>query len=232
MPISNISQVKTITLKINADSNNTQVVYSNNNLAVGSELIPNHKIISFNCFIKNLRVFANIPTLEEAPLPDYQLTDTATTKLIKTIDIEWKSPRKQLNLFITNAVNPSAIDWLQVGSVSLINPYGYPFRVYNILDLFTDNLALELGENGKIGIQAQDVGYGLITDNDSVVIHGSYIEEVFVETPQAPNVFNINISGNNASNNTNTPTQPAPPTTANYSVGNNSSIDNTFLVAN
>ncbi|KJH69392.1 hypothetical protein [Aliterella atlantica] len=229
MPISNISRVKTITLKINADSNNIQVVYSNNNLAVGGELIPNHKIISFNCFVKNLRVFANVPTLEEAPLPDYQLTDTATAKLVKTIDIEWKSPRKQLNLYITNAINPTNNDWLQVGSLSLINPYGYPFRVYNILDLFTDNLALELGENGKIGINVQDVGYGLITDNDRVVVHGSYVEEVFVETPQAPNVFNINLSGNTAGSNTNTPNEPTVP---NYSVGNSSLIDNAFLLAN
>lgn len=229
MTVSNISRVKSIILNIPMLNNSIITVYSNDSLSVGDELMPNYTIVSFSCFIKNLRVFASVPSLEEAPLPDYQLTDSATAKLIKTLDIEWKSSRKQLNLYITNAVNPTDADWLQVGSVSLLNPYGYPFRVYNILDLFTDNLALELGENGKVGIQAQDVGYGLLAYNDKVTVHGSYVEEIFVKVPDLPNIFNINISGITTANgggNT-TPTQPA-----NYLINNTGLIDNTFLLTN
>jgi len=70
-----------------------------------------------------------VSTLPEAEIPDFALTDSATAKLVKTLDVEWKSPRQQLNLYITTAINPSLEDWLQVGSVSMINPYGYPFRV-------------------------------------------------------------------------------------------------------
>lgn len=222
MTVSNISRVKSIVLNIPMLNNSIITVYSNDSLSVGDELMPNYTVISFSCFIKNLRVFASVPSLEEAPFPDYALTDSATAKLVKTLDIEWKSPRKQLNLFITNTINPTNEDWLQVGSVSLLNPYGYPFRVYNILDLFTDNLALELGENGKIGIQAQDVGYGLIANTDKVTVHGSYIEEIFVQSPQLPDVFNINISGITTS-----PTQPA-----DYLINNTGLVDNTFLLTN
>lgn len=229
MPIANLSQVKSIALRLETNNNNIQTIYSNTNLAIGNEFQPGYTIISFNCFIKNLRVFASVPTLEEAALPDYALTDSATTKLTKTLDIEWKSPRKQLNLYITNTVTPTNNDWLQVGSISLLNPYGYPFRVYNILDLFTDNLALELGENGKIGIQSQDVGYGLLSSQDKVTVHGSYVEEIFVSLPDLPNVFNINISGVSTGNNSGTPTTP---TTPNYSVGNNSEVSNAFLLTN
>jgi len=222
MSISNVSQVKSIALKLEAGNSNIKTIYSNNGLAVGDELIANHKIISFSCFIKNLRVFASVTSLEEAPLPDFALDDTATAKRQKVLDVEWKSPRKQLNLYITNVENPTLNNWLQVGSVSLLNPYGYSFRVYNVMDLFTDNLALELGENGKIGISVEDVGNGLLSNEDRVVIHGSYTEEIFLQSPDIPIVVNV-IGGSN-----------------NGSIGeaetsllsNTSSIGNQFLVAN
>lgn len=185
--------------------------------------MPNYTIVSFSCFIKNLKVFASVSSLSEVPLPDFALDDSATIKLTKTIDVEWKSPRKQLNLYITNAKNPTLNNWLQIGSVSLLNPYGYPFRVYNLMDLFTDNLALELGENGKIGVQVEDVGYNLLTDNDKVTIHGSYVEEIFVQSPDLPNIININLTGL-------APATPNQPTDS--LVSNDSLINNSFLVGN
>lgn len=230
MAISNISRVKQITLKVAAEDDEISVIYSSNNLVIGTELIPSYKIISFNCFLKNLRVFANVSSLPEAPLPDFAITDSATAKLTKTLDIEWKSPRKQLNLYITDAANPTLEDWLQVGSISMINPYGYPFRVYNVLDLFTDNLALELGENGKIGVQVQDVGHGLISANDKVTIHGSYMEEIFVEKPAPPTVFNLSVSGVTGNTGGNSGTGSTP--TTSFGIGNSGLIDNTYLIGN
>lgn len=222
MPISNVSQVKSIALKLGANNNSIQTIYANNGLAVGDELIANHRIISFSCFIKNLRVFASVTSLEEAPLPDFALEDTATAKRQKVLDVEWKSPRKQLNLYITNAPNPTQQQWLQVGSVSLLNPYGYPFRVYNVMDLFTDNLALELGENGKIGVSVEDVGNGLLTSEDNVVVHGSYTEEIFLQSPDIPITINVlGGSGNGLIGEA-----------ENSLLGNTSSVGNQFLVAN
>lgn len=218
MPISNVNRVKTIALQLATQSNNIQTIYSNASLPIGTELLPSYKVVSFNSFIKNLKVFASVTSLEEAPLPEFALDDSATAKLTKTLDIEWKSPRKQLNLYIASVPNPDSNQWLQVGSVSLLNPYGYPFRVYNVMDLFTDNLALELGENGVIGMQIQDVGYGLLSNADIVTVHGSYIEEIFLESPDIP--ININVSGgiNNQ--------------VPNYELDNNSSVDNSFLIKN
>lgn len=223
MTISNITVAKSIAVKLEANDSSIKTIYSNNSLFAGREYKPGYTIASFNCFIKNLKVFASIGSLEEAPLPDFKLDDSATAKLTKTLDVEWNSPRKQLNVYISNAVIPSASNWYQVGSISLLNPYGYPFRVYSIMDLFTDNLALELGENGKIGVQIQDVGYGLLIDNDSVIIHGSYIEELFVESPDLPNVININLTGL-VGGSTNQPTDNL--------VNNNNLLDNTFLIGN
>ncbi len=233
MPITNVSRVKTIVLPItNADSNEMVTIYQNSNITLGSDLIPGYKIVSLNAFIKNLKVFASVRSLPEADLPDIQLEDSSAQKIQKVLDIEWKSPRKQLNLFI--ATNNS--QWRQVGSVSLLNPAGYPFRIYNIMDFFTDNLALELGDNSKIGIQFQDVGYGVLTPEDKVTVHGSYIEEFFVESSEQP--VNINID--------NPPiTVNIPPIIINVTGGtdlqlpvtnnlfsNNSLVSNSFLVGN
>lgn len=221
MSISNVSQVKSIAIKLGATSNDIVAIYTNNNLFAGTQYKPGYTVVSFNCFIKNLKVFSKINSLEEAPLPDFAIDDSATAKLTKTLDVEWKSPRKQLNVYITNAANPSYIDWHQIGSISLLNPYGYPFRVYNIMDLFTDNLALELGENGKIGVQIENVGYGLLTNADSVTVHGSCVEEIFIESPDLPNIININLTGIAGVTNT-----------TSTLISNDTLVDNTFLVGN
>lgn len=218
MPISNVSRVKTIATKLDINSDIIQTIYSNANIPIGNELVPNYKVIGFNSFIKNLKVFASVTSLEEAPLPEFALDDSATAKLTKTLDVEWKSPRKQLNLYIASVPNPDINQWLQVGSVSLLNPYGYPFRVYNVMDLFTDNLALELGENGVIGMQIQDVGYGLLSNEDVITVHGSYIEEIFLESPDVP--ININVTGTVGNQ------------TPNYVLDNSSAINNSFLITN
>lgn len=204
-----------------ADGNNIVTIYQNSDLTIGDELLPGHTIINFNSFVKNLKAFARIASLPEAPLPSFSLEDSQTDKLYKTLDVEWKSARKQLNLYIS-----TGDDWSQVGSISMLNPYGYPFRIYTLLDLFTDNLALELGENGKIGVQVQDVGYGLLTAQDSVTIHGSYVEEIFASYENKPDTTYVIVQGGSSGGGGST--TPAP----DYSVSNNSIVGNDFLVGN
>ena len=180
MPISQINRAKTIAVSLSASSGNQIInIYNNSGLLVGSELTPGYTVVSHNCFVKNLKAFSVITSLPEIGLPNFELTDSETTKLYKTLDIEWKSARKQLNLFV--GVNNN---WYQAGSTSILNPSGYPFRIYSLLDMLTDNLYFELGENGKIGVQVQDVGHGLLAGSDSIVIHGSYVEEIFVKSPE------------------------------------------------
>lgn len=219
MPITNLSRVKSIVLPVTeSDRDSIIPIYQNTDVTIGSDLMEGYKIISLNTFIKNLKVFASIKSLAEASLPDIQLEDSSAVKLQKVLDIEWKSARKQLNLFIATDNQ----NWQQVGSVSLLNPSGYAFRIYNLMDLFTDNLALELGDNSKIGIQIQNVGYGLLTNEDKVTVHGSYVEEFFLQSNEPPININVNVTGGG----TVTPTIP------DYSFGNNGFIDNSFLVGN
>lgn len=187
MPIAPINRAKTIAVPLNAGTGNDIVtVYESSGLTVGSELMPGYTIASYNVFVKNLKAFSQISSLPEISLPNFEPTDSETTKLYKTLNIEWGSARKQLNLFIGTSTG-----WHQVGSTSILNPSGYPFRVYSLLDLFTDNLYFELGENGKVGVQVQDVDYGLLSGDDLVVIHGSYVEEIFLKSQEPPITVNI-----------------------------------------
>lgn len=225
MPITPISQVKTIAYKLDSTSD-IKTIYSTN-LIVGSNYLPDYKIISFNAFIKNLKAFASVPSLPVAPLPSFLPTDTSTDKTMKVLDVEWKSARKQLNLYIATNTG-SVTDWYQVGSLSMLNPYGYPFRIYNLMDLFTDNLAIELGENSKIGVQVQDVGYGLLTPQDAVTIHGSYIEEIFVQTEDKQVINNYSFEIKNIGTGTNTGTG----TTPNTLISNSSLVSNSSVVGN
>lgn len=218
MPISIINRVKTITVPLGKNNSSEIItIYQNTDLVAGSDLFPNYKIVGFNSFIKNLKVYASVKSLAEVSLPDFQLADSATQKIQKVLDIEWKSARKQLNLYIATTL----IDWQQIGSISLLNPSGYAFRIYNLMDLFTDNLALELGENSKIGIQTQEVGYGLLDINDKVTVHGSYVEEIILQSPDLQNITNVYVSGGG----TDSPT-------SSYLLGNTTFIDNEFLLNN
>lgn len=220
MPISTINRVKSITVSLNAATGNSILpIYQNSNVTVGSELLPGYKVVSFNCFLKNLKAFAKIQSLEESPLSNFALEDSATDKLYKTLDIEWKSPRKQLSLYIASG----NAGWSQVGSVSLLNPAGYPFRIYNLMDLYTDNLALELGDNSRIGITVDEVGYGLLEAADTVTIHGSYVEEIFLENKEPPINISVAVAGGSGG--------IVNPIT-DYSIGNVAIIDNSFLMRN
>jgi hypothetical protein len=162
--------VKTINRKItSSDVGNVITLFDNSSIATPDR-------ISLNGFIKNLKAFSKISSLAPINLPVFLLEDTESQKLYKTLDVEFNSPRKQLDIFIG-----TSSDWNQIGSISLLNPSGYPYRTYNLLDFFTDGLAAEVGEDGKIGVAVADVGYGFLSGTDAVTIHGSYIQEYVIE---------------------------------------------------
>jgi hypothetical protein len=165
---------QTIAKRFNASTGSVIIEIFNN---VVTRELPG-EVVVINGFLKNLKAHARIGSLAPVKLPNFTLEDSETDKLYKTLDIQWNSARKQLNLYLSDNQNA----WYQVGAVSLLNPSGYPYRIYNLMDLLTENLAEELGENGRIGISIQDVGYGELQGTDEVVIHGSYIQEVTVNT--------------------------------------------------
>ena len=136
--------------------------------------IPDTTVVTINAFIKNLKAYAEIKSLASVILPSFSVEDSESEKTMKMLNSQWGSARKQLDLFISK----NGGTWRKCGAVSMVNPSGYPFMTYNLQDVFTPNLAIELGQSGKIGCKITDVGYGLLTGSDFITIHGSYAEEI------------------------------------------------------
>lgn len=196
MTITTISRVRTISKKLPIGSDAIFTIYENRAETIKNQLLPESKyqLISCNAFIRNLKLKSTIKSIPEAPLPVFPATASDTEKLQITLDIEWKSPRKNANLLLSSA--PGV--WDEIAYLSLLNVSGYPFRTYNIMDAFTDNLAIDLGDNGQVGIQISNVNYGLLTEVDSVVAYGSVVEEITVSSADpVPTGGGIIIGGSN-----------------------------------
>lgn len=190
MAIEAINIVKKIAKRITASDGGNIIVLFDNINPIND--IPPDSIISVNGFLKNLKGYSKITSLQEAQLPDIKLEDSEPERRMKTLDIEWKSERKQLDLL----VSADGQTWIEIGSISLIRQQGYPYRMYSLLDFFTDGLADEFGDNGKAGCRIVDVGYGLLESNDVITIHGSYLQEIIFKTETQP--INIHLYCNNA----------------------------------
>lgn len=165
----------TITKTINTANQNSRIVLFENILPSN---IPSSGVVSINGFLKNLKAFSNINSLAEAALPDIQLEDSDQARLIKILNIEWNAARIQLDL----EVSSDGINYIKIGSVSLINQMGYPYKNYSLLDFYTDGLAAELGTNGKIACSIKDVGFGKLGAIDELTIYGSVAQEIIRDT--------------------------------------------------
>lgn len=174
--IQSFQRNRTIATKLNIDNGAAVVtIFECNGVSNKSKYNTASDVIT-NGYIKNLRAKATIKSLAEVQMPVFNIEDTQSIRAQKSLNLEWGSARKQMDCYIS--WNNSS--WFCVGSVSLLNPSGYPYRSYNLQDVYTDNLALELGDNGRIGIGISDAGYGLLSGADEVIIYGSYLEEVII----------------------------------------------------
>lgn len=172
MSVSSYNITKNVNRKITSvDAGNVVVIVDN-------AVQPNQGILSINTFVDNLKVYASIASLPAVNLPNFTVEDSESEKLFKTLDVEFNSARKQLDILIGD----DGIAWNLIGSVSLLNPSGYPYRMYNLLDFFTDGLGARLGNDFKIGVQIKNVGYGLLSGNDIVTVHGSYVQEYVIDS--------------------------------------------------
>jgi len=173
-----IPRVKTICLELTATSATSIVqVFSTDSIQNTAKYSSIATEVITNGYIKNFRCKAKIKSLPEITLPVFDITETQSMRENKALSIEWGSPRKQLNCY---ASSDRGANWIEVDAVSLLNPAGYPYRTYNLLDLFSDNLALELGADAVVGVGLVEAGSGILTSEDKISIFGSYLEEVIL----------------------------------------------------
>ena len=153
------------------------IFHNNAELLIAKYRVDERDKMTVNSFIKNFRLTSSIVSLKEASFPEILLTDSEHQKTMKALEVEWNNPRIHLNLWDWNQVTNS---WVFIAAVSLLNNHGYPYRIINLLDLLTDNLAEELGANARIGVNVVDVGYGRLSIRDKVTIRGVIAHEVVV----------------------------------------------------
>lgn len=137
-----------------------------------------------NGFVKTFRAKAVIKSIPEVELPNLSVEQSRTERLNLTRNLQWSSARKELKLYVAQSYN----DWFHIGSVALLNIP--PFQVFNLMEMYTENLALELGSTGAIGVSVHNAGYGLLGANDEVTIFGSATTEVVVIPAKVPPLQN------------------------------------------
>jgi hypothetical protein len=130
--------------------------------------------IRFYGFITSLRMKVDISSLPESVIPNLELTSSRTERLTAVRDLEWNSPRKQINFYLQNTHS----GLVQIASVSLLNRV--PYYHVNLLGYLTDGLSFDVGNDTRLEAEIIDAGYGLLAGNDNVAIFGSAKEEATV----------------------------------------------------
>lgn len=109
----------------------------------------------------------NIPEVEYPIIP-LEYSDTERDKVL--LDLQWKSPRIHLGLYLDVDGEPRT----QLEIQSLLSPKPYPYAKISVNDI-------PLGNNGKLLASIINVGWGLLQNNDKVVILADCTSTYYVD---------------------------------------------------
>lgn len=126
-------------------------------------------------YIQSLRLKIACPSLPLAEIPNLEpeLTRAERIKIIR--DLEWGAPRKELTIY-----QKQGVDAVEIARVSCLNRT--PYYSINLLQFLTDNADLTVGFDTSLTCRVQDVGYGLLSGDDELIIHGSGMRETYTPT--------------------------------------------------
>lgn len=163
MEVNVFQRNKLILTEINElNVNETHIIYQPN--LVPSQLNPID--VYFNGFIQDLRIKIDINSLTEVGLPTLEPELTEAEKLQLYTALEWSNARMELSVLRS----ADGQDWMETARLSLQNRA--PYYSVDLLPFFTKQADAIVG-NEWIALKVKDAGYGLLTGNDSLVIHGS-----------------------------------------------------------
>jgi hypothetical protein len=125
--------------------------------------------------VENLKAVSWIYSLAEIEFPVFELEDTESKQLLTAINLEWKSPRIQMDVVID--IN-NTLSWQRIAAYSLLNSSPYPYREYSLGNH-------TLGDNSMIGLQIRNVGFGLLQNGvkgqDKITAFADIIRTVTLE---------------------------------------------------
>lgn len=170
-PISSYNRTAQILTTINAsNATGLTVVYQ------PGIVNPMDKVqsLTYYGFITSLRAMVKVKSLEEYTLPDIDGGTQRTDRYVAIRESEWGQPRYEMSIFLRTSFVP----WTEVARVSIQNRP--PFYQTDLLQFLTNQIAFEVANDGMIGVQFRDAGFGFPRDGDEVVLLGSVREEVTI----------------------------------------------------
>ncbi len=120
--------------------------------------------------LKNIEVRSFIYSLNALQFPSSPIEASESEIALTNLEYEWKSERFHLNSYLTT----DNINWIRRDIFSLINPSPVPYREFDVGDI-------NLGANGMLAFQLQNVGYGVMSGGDKVYISADLERTVQIE---------------------------------------------------
>ena len=123
-------------------------------------------------FITDLRVKIDITSLAESQLPELPLGSSNTQKSTAIRDMEYGSQRYELQMLMRT----SSQEWLPLFNFSVLNRR--PFYITDMMTYLTTQPAFAMASDAQLAVKVIDVGYGVLSGSDKLIIYGSAREEV------------------------------------------------------
>ncbi|MDZ7968751.1 MAG: hypothetical protein RM368_28000 [Nostoc sp. DedSLP03] len=134
-----------------------------------------YRLIDEYLEVENLRATSWIYSLPPVPFPVFELEDSESKQLLTAINLEWKSPRIQLDIVVGI---DGTLNWQRIAAYSLLNSDPYPYREYSLG-------SHSLGNNSMLGLQIRAVGHGLLQNSakgqDKVTACANLVRHVIIE---------------------------------------------------
>lgn len=171
MPLDSYARTVSIAQRFSPQTANQRIeIYQPALATVWDRTISNR----FNGYITDLRLKVDITSIPESPIPNLDATTTRMERLVAVRDMEWKNPRKQLDLFLKKSNAPM----IHLAAISLLNRR--PYYHVPLLSFLTDSGIFSMGNDAVLYGSVTDVGFGLLLGRDELSLWGAVKEEATV----------------------------------------------------
>ncbi|MDZ8136320.1 MAG: hypothetical protein RM049_13590 [Nostoc sp. DedQUE04] len=125
----------------------------------------------YSGFITSLRLTVDVTSIDELEVVENDtLADDATIAANAKTTFN-NNPKKCLSFFIGNSDTPP----IKVVDIYIFNQR--PFYYISLLPYFTSATTFDVAPDSVIAVQQTEAGYGLLQDDDRILILGTVIEE-------------------------------------------------------
>lgn len=128
--------------------------------------------------IKTLTLRAELTSLEEVNVPEFDFPGNDLDRYTKSRDNTWTKARYQMDL----CLRTDGGEWREYVSLSVQNHKSIPYTSQPLLEYMSDGLAYGVSENTELGVRFKSAGFGLPSPNDRMTIFGEIHQEAQVRS--------------------------------------------------